>query len=190
MTLDIAANRASRKYSRRELLARALWEILRVPLFRWTPRPFWAWRRVVLRLFGARIGREVRICPTATVALPWNLSIEDNAAIGDAVILYSLGRIAIGRDVTISQYAHLCAGSHDFTRADLPLQKSPISIERGAWICADAFIGPDVWVGGMAIVGARAVVVRDVPRNALVAGNPARVVGERPAMTRAGRRSP
>jgi len=178
--LDIAANRAKSEWTLTEQFGRALWDFFRRPLFLWTPRPLWAWRRVILRLFGARIGRNVRFHPSARIAIPWNLSADDNAAIGDAAILYSLGAISIGRDATISQHAHLCAGSHDFRRADLPLLRGPIAIAHGAWICADAFVGPNVKVGRMAIVGARAVVVRDVPDHAIVVGNPARIVGERP----------
>jgi putative colanic acid biosynthesis acetyltransferase WcaF len=105
--------------------------------------------------------------------------VDDNAAVGDRVIIYNLGIISIGRDATISQHAHLCAGTHDFRRADMPLVKSPISIGAGAWICADAFVGPGVTVGPMAVVGARAVVVRDVADHVVVVGNPAHVVGER-----------
>lgn len=177
--LDIAANRAARKWSRQELAGRALWEILYLPLFAWTPRPFWAWRRGVLRLFGARIGAEVNIAPNVRIAVPWNLDIGAAAAVGERAILYALGPIHIGRGATISQHAHLCAGTHDYTRPDLPLLKPPITIGVGAWICADAFIGPGVTVGDFAVVGARAVAMRDVPASTIVAGNPARPIGKR-----------
>lgn len=180
---DIAAARRSRVWSRRELFARALWEGLRGPLFAWTPRPLWGWRRGVLRLFGARIGAGARLHPTVRVAVPWRLSIGEDAAIGDRAILYSLGRIEIGPAATVSQGAHLCAGSHDYARADLPLLRPPIRIGAGAWICADAFIGPGVAVGELAVIGARAVVMKDAPARAVLAGNPARIVKQRPALT-------
>lgn len=176
---DIAANRRARKWSSRELIGRALWEILRGPLFGWTPRPLWAWRRGVLRLFGARIGRRAHIHPTVRVAIPWTLEIGDEAAIGDRAILYSLGAIRIGARATISQHAHLCAGTHDHRQPDMPLVKATIEIGEDAWICADAFVGPGVRVGARAIVGARAVAVRDVAPDTVVAGNPARAVGQR-----------
>ena len=101
--LDIATNRASKKWSRRELFGRALWELLSLPLFAWTPRPFWAWRRAVLRLFGAHIGREVHLHPNVRIAVPWNLNLADASAIGDRAILYSLGPIRIGKGATVSQ---------------------------------------------------------------------------------------
>jgi len=176
---DIAANRRATKWTARQLLARALWEVLGQRLFAWSPRPAWAWRRAVLRLFGARVGRDVRIDPSALVAIPWNLAIADEAGIGARARLYSLGTIAIGRAATVSQDAHLCAGSHDFRSPDMRLTKPPIAVGAGAWICADAFVGPGVTVGDGAVVGARAVVVRDVPPGLVVAGNPAVEVGRR-----------
>jgi len=112
--------------------------------------------------------------------VPWNLRVGDNTAVGDGVILYSLGRIELGRDVTVSQGAHLCAGTHDYRKTDLPLVKATIAVGDGAWICADAFIGPNVVVGEHAILGARAVAVSNVDAWTIVGGNPARVIGKRP----------
>jgi putative colanic acid biosynthesis acetyltransferase WcaF len=180
-TVNVAANRAAHKWTRGELVRRTLWEVLRIPLFALTPRPLWAWRRAVLRAFGAKVGRSVRIHPSVKIAVPWTLSIGAEAGIGDGAILYGLGPITIGPRTTISQYAHLCAGSHDHCSADFRLTKPPIAVGADAWICADAFIGPGVTVGDRAIVGARAVVMKDVPEGVIVAGNPARVVRNRSA---------
>lgn len=175
----IKTNRSTSEWTRKELLARALWEILRGPIFAWTPRPMWWWRRTVLRLFGACVGAEVRILPSARVAIPWNLEIGDFSSVGDGALIYSLGKICIGKAVTISQHVHLCAGSHDFRRDDFPLMKEPIYVGDGAWVCADAYVGPGVRIGESAVIGARAVVVRDVPSDAIVVGNPANIVGTR-----------
>lgn len=176
---DVAASRRARKWSRIELAGRVLWACAH-PLFSCSPRLLWGWRRVLLRLFGARIGHGVRIFPSARIAIPWNLTIGEQATIGDRVILYALGPLSIGKGATISQGVHLCGGTHDYRRADFPLIKSSVSIGDGAWVCADAFIGPDVTVSDHAIVGARSVVVKDVPARTIVAGNPARHVGGRP----------
>lgn len=178
--LDIAANRRARKWTGRELAARAAWEIVQ-PLFRFSPRIVWGWRRGMLRLFGARIGRNVHVHPTVAVTIPWNLRVEDFAAIGDGVRIYNLGLVTIGRSATLSQGVHLCAGTHDYTRPDLPLIKAEIHVGEGAWVCADAFVGPGVTVASHAIVGARAVTMRDVPAWTIVAGNPARPIRRREA---------
>lgn len=133
----------------------------------------------MLSSFGAKIGRQVHIYNSAVVYMPWNLQIGDWSAIGELVYIYNLGLVTIGSQSTVSHKAHLCAGSHDYTKATLPLLKLPIVIEDQAWICADAFIGPGVTIGEGAVVGARAVVIKDVPPWTVVAGNPARVIKER-----------
>lgn len=176
--VDVAANRAARKWSRGEQVGRLLWAIA-LPVFRFSPRPFWGWRRAILRLFGARVGGNVHVYPTARIAIPWNLDLGEDCAIGDGAILYALGPISVGARATVSQYAHLCAGSHDWRDPAMPLLKPPIQIGCDAWICADAFIGPGVTVGEGAIVGARAVVMRDCAAGVILAGNPAKAIGVR-----------
>jgi len=133
----------------------------------------------VLRSFGASVGDDAHIYPSVKIAIPWNLVIGDQAAIGDGAILYCLGPITIGPRATISQYSHLCAGSHNYRAATFDLMKPSIVIGAEVWICADAFVGPGVRVGDGAVLGARSVVMRDVEPNIIVAGNPARRVGAR-----------
>lgn len=179
--IDVASNRAAVKYGRSEMLLRVLWGAFGRPLFRFVPRPFFSLRAAILRLFGASVGKNVHVYPSACVYMPWNLAIGDWSSIGERAYLYNLGPIAIGAGVTVSYRAHLCAGTHDFRQADFPLLKPPVNIRDGAWICTDAFVGPGVTVGEGAIVGARAVVVKDVPPRAIVAGNPAGILRFRPA---------
>jgi putative colanic acid biosynthesis acetyltransferase WcaF len=178
LTLDIAANRRIRKYTRLELLRRVLWGLGRWA-FRFSPRPCFGWRRFVLRCFGARIGAHVNTYPSTWVYFPWNLSVGDWSALGEHAFVYNLGPITLGQKVTISHRAQLCAGTHDYRQADLPLLKPPIVIQDQAWICADAFVGPGVTVGEGAIVGARAVAMKNVDAWTIVAGNPAQIVKKR-----------
>lgn len=153
--------------------------MLVTPLFRYSPRPLFGWRRFLLRLFGARVGRQAHVYPSARVYLPWNLTLGAEASIGEWALVYNLGPVEIGAQATVSHRAHLCAGTHDYRDPALPLLRLPIVIGSQAWICADAFIGPNVRVGEGAIIGAAAVVVRDVPPWRIVAGNPARVIKTR-----------
>jgi len=176
--LDIELCRSRRPYSSREYLGRLLWA-LASPLFRYSPRPLFAWRRLLLQLFGAQVGRAVHIYPSAQIYLPWNLSLGDEASIGEWALIYNLGPVRIGNQATISHRAHLCAGTHDYRDPALPLLRLGIDIGAQAWICADAFVGPGRTVGEGAIVGAAAVVVRDVPPWQIVGGNPAQVLKAR-----------
>lgn len=176
--LDIAANRAVRHYSNRDLVRRVLW-MAGALVFRLSPRPCFGFRRWMLRCFGAKIGAEVNLHASTRVYFPWNLRVGEWSAIGENVLVYNLGPVTIGAKVTISHGAHLCAGTHDDERPDLPLLKPPIEIGDQAWICSEAFIGPGVAVGPGAVVGARAVVTKPVPAWTVVAGNPARHIRSR-----------
>ncbi|MGO8926609.1 MAG: putative colanic acid biosynthesis acetyltransferase [Limisphaerales bacterium] len=176
--LDIAANRQSAKYSRAQMVRRLLW-IVGQSLFRLSPRPFFACRRLILRCFGATVGAYVHTYPSTRIYFPWNLTVGDWSAIGENMLVYNLGPVTIGQKVTISHGAHLCAGTHDYTRADMPLLKPSITIGDQVWICADAFVGPGVTVGEGAVVGARAVVIKDVAPWTVVAGNPAQPIKKR-----------
>jgi putative colanic acid biosynthesis acetyltransferase WcaF len=178
MTVDVTRNRAMRKWSRREQLARVLWAFARHG-FALVPRPLWSVRRAMLRVFGAQVGTNVHVHPSARITMPWNLTLGDGCAIGDRAIIYALGPITVAARATISQGAHLCAGSHDWRDPAMPLLKFPIMVGSDAWICADAFVGPGVRVGSRAIVGARAVVMKDVDEGVIMVGNPAQVVASR-----------
>ena len=135
----------------------------------------------MLRLFGAKVGKHVQIHPSAWIFHPWLFDIGDWSSVGFDALIYNLGKVSIGKNVTISQRAHLCAGSHDHRDAAMTLLKPPIQVGDGVWICADAFVGPGVSIGTGAVVGARAVVMRDVEPNAVMVGNPARQLSSRTA---------
>lgn len=176
--IDVTKNRAVRKWTHKEMLGRILWSVAQ-PLFALSPRPLWGWRRILLRAFGAEVGRDVHLFPSVKITIPWNLVLEDQCAIGDRAILYALGSIKIGARATISQGAHICAGTHDWRQSDMQLVKLPVEIGADAWIAADAFVGPNVSIGAAAILGARAVAMKDVPPQSIAVGNPALVVSHR-----------
>ncbi|MGP1309972.1 MAG: WcaF family extracellular polysaccharide biosynthesis acetyltransferase [Phycisphaerales bacterium] len=176
-------------YSFGEKVRRALWMLFGQPAMRLSFHNWYGLRAAWLRLFGARIGRHVRIRPTVKIEQPWNLTIGDNSSVGDHAILYCLGRVTIGSNVSVSQYAHLCAGSHDYTRADLPLLKPPVTIEDDVWIAADVFVGPNVTIGRGAVIGARASVFKNLEGGAVYGGEPARALRERVCWSPSGEES-
>ena len=176
--LDINKNRSTRKYTRKEVVTRIMWSVVR-PFFLFSPRPFFGWRSFLHRLFGARIGKDVHIYNSATIYIPWNLEIGDWSSIGEHTFIYNLSKITIGSKTTISHRTHLCAGTHDYTDRTLPLLKLPITIQDSVWVCADAFVSSGVTIGEGAVVGARSVVVKDVEPWMVVAGNPAKNIKTR-----------
>lgn len=171
-SLDINSNRKATKYSRKELFLRVLWGFGKVA-FRLIPRPCFGLRRAILRGFGAKVGSNVNIYPSALIYYPWNLEIGDDSSIGEWALVYNLGRVTIGERTTISQRVHLCAGTHDYNDPTMRLMKPPITIGDEVWVCADAFVGPNVQIADRCIIGARAVVMKSINDSAIVAGNPA-----------------
>ncbi len=162
-----------------EKIRRALWMLVGQPLFSLTFHNWYGLRAAWLRLFGAQVGSGVRLRPSVKIEIPWMLSLDDGATVGDHAILYSLGPICIGARTTVSQYAHLCAGTHDHSRRDFPLLRQPITVGSDAWIGTQAFVGPNVSIGPRAVVGARACVFKDIPADEIHGGNPARKIKDR-----------
>ena len=173
------AERSRSPYTTKEKIGRVLWNSLGQHVFALTFHNWYGLRNALLRLFGAKVGRPVRLRPSVIIEQPWNLSIGDNSSIGDRAIVYCLGKVTIGEYVSISQGAHLCAGTHDYRLADMPLLRPPIVIENYAWVAADAFVGPNVRVGEGALLGARACAMKDLEPWTIYAGNPAQKVKER-----------
>lgn len=169
-------------YPRREVLARWVWALVQATIFRWSPRPWHGFRTRLLRLFGAEISEpsQVVVFPTAQITFPWKLSLAPRSMVGPRVVLYNLERISLRRGANISQNCHLCAGTHDFKRWSMPLVAQPIVIGENAWLGADVFVGPGVTVGELCVVGARSVVVRDLPPRKICVGHPCRAIKDRP----------
>ncbi len=167
------------RHSWRNKLGRAAWNLVWLLFFRPTPRIMSRWRILLLRLFGARIGRGCHVYSSCRVWAPWNLTMGDYACLGHDVDCYTVDRVEIEAHATVSQYSFLCTASHDIASPNMELVTAPITIGSQAWIAAGAFIGPGVHVGVGAVVAARAVVVRNVGAWNVVGGNPARVIKSR-----------
>ena len=105
--------------------------------------------------------------------------MQHRACLGERANAYSLGKIDIQEGATIAQEAYLCTGTHDFNDPSLQLMTKPITIGKNAFIGARAMILPGVCIGDRAIVGAMSVVSKDVPGHQIVAGNPAKKIGDR-----------
>jgi putative colanic acid biosynthesis acetyltransferase WcaF len=158
---------------------RAIWGVCWALLYRPTPTILHSWRRTILRIFGARIGKGAHPYPSARIWAPWNLTMEENSCLGAEVDCYNVAPIRLEQNSTVSQKSYLCSASHDIRDPAFRLMTAPITIRRGAWVAAAAFIGPGVVVGERAVVAAMTALTKSVPDGVVVGGNPARVISLR-----------
>ncbi|MDV3253206.1 putative colanic acid biosynthesis acetyltransferase [Devosia sp. BK] len=160
-------------------LFRLLWLVSWTLFAAWTPTPLHRWRCLVLRLFGARVGRDVRIHGSAKIWYPPNLVIEDEAVVGWNTVLYCQAPIRIGHRAIVSQHVHLIAATHDVDCPDFSIIARPIEIDADAWIAARATVGPGVTIGQGAVLGAASVAFSNLESWTIYAGNPARPLRRR-----------
>ncbi len=156
-----------------------LWWLAQNSLFAWSPQFLYGWRRFLLRLFGAKIGKNVLVRPTVRVTYPWKIRIGNYSWIGDDVVLYSLGEIEIGKNTVISQKSYLCTGSHDYSKQTFDIFAKPIKIGDEVWIATDVFIAPGVQIENGCVIGVRSTVLDNLPVGKICYGNPAKPVKDR-----------
>ncbi len=157
----------------------ALWLLVSLILFRLCPFSFSALKCTLLRMFGAKVGRNVTIKPEVKITFPWKLTIGDHVWLGEECWLLNLDRIVVGNHVCISQRAFLCTGNHNHKRVTFDLITRPITLQDGAWIGAGGWIGPGVTVGSHAVLTAGSVAGKNLEANGIYQGNPAVRIKER-----------
>ena len=155
-------------------LKMALWWFIEAILFRPSLHKMNGWRCMLLRAFGAKVGHNTFINSRAKIWFPWNLEIGSNGGIGFDALIYNLDKVIIEDYATVSQRVHVNTGSHDYTDPAFPLITRPIHIGVGAFIGTDSYIGLGVNIGEMAVIGARSVVVSDMPSYTVSHGHPCR----------------
>ena len=166
-------------FSLKNKLSRILWSITYYIFFRYSPSFLFGWRRLLLKLFGAKIGRKVIVYSSVKIWLPSNLILHAGATLGRGVNIYNQGRVEIGENSIVSQGTHICASTHDYNNPLHPLLLAPVVIGKNAWLCADSFVGPDVQIGEGTVIGARAVIMKSTLPWGVYAGNPALKIKQR-----------
>jgi putative colanic acid biosynthesis acetyltransferase WcaF len=160
-------------FSLRNRLARLLWQIVHLLLYRTSPRPFHAWRAALLRLFGAKMGPGCHFYPSGKVWAPWNLVCEDCCTLGDYAEIYNPSPIYLESHCVISQQAYVCGATHDYNHPEFPMISYPMRMGAYAWICARASVAPGVNVGAGAVLGMGSVAARDLEPWTVYSGVPA-----------------
>ncbi len=174
---DSPYSRAS--FSRRNRLARLLWQWVYLLLYRTSPRPFHGWRAMLLRLFGATMGPGCHFYPSGKVWAPWNLVCEDHCTLGTGAEIYNPSPIHLESHCVISQEAYVCGATHDYNNPEFPMISYAMRLGAYSWICARASVAPGVTVGAGAVLGLGSVAVRDLEPWSVYSGNPAVKVKDR-----------
>lgn len=176
---DLARFRLPPDFRGRSAVVVQLWWLVQGTLFALSPQFLYGWRRWLLRLFGAKIGRGVLIRPSVRITYPWKLSVGDHSWVGDFAELYTLGPITIGRNAVVSQYGYLCTGSHDMESPTFDIYAEPIVVEDEAWLAAGVFVHPGVTIAKGSVVAARSIVRRSTIQFGVYAGEPLRHLRDR-----------
>lgn len=150
----------------------AFWHLANYLLFS-SFLPGSSWRRVLLRIFGARIGKGVIIKPGVMIKFPWKLSIGNDVWIGEKVWIDNLDSVHIADNVCISQRATLICGNHDYSSSSFDLITKPILIEEGAWIGSAAWVGPGTIIKSHAVLTAHSTATGILEPFGIYTGNPA-----------------
>ncbi|MGD9731529.1 MAG: putative colanic acid biosynthesis acetyltransferase [Desulfamplus sp.] len=160
-------------------IVRIVWYFVNAIFFQSSLCPSSSIKVFLLKLFGAKIGKCVRLKPSINIKYPWNLEIGDYSWIGENVWLDSLAPIKIGNNVCISQGAYLCTGNHDWKDQAFGLIIKPIVIEDGVWVGARAIVLPGVTMATHSIATAGSVIAKNTEPYAIYSGNPAAKIKER-----------
>lgn len=167
-------------FSKTNRALRLTWNIFYFFLFKYTPNFMHSWRALILKIFGAKIGKNVHVYPRVRIWAPWNLIIEDRVGIANGVTIYSMNKIIIRKNAVISQGSHLCTGSHDINSENFQLITKKIDIGAYSWICAESFIGPGVTIPEGCVISARSVIMKSPEDSWCVfSGNPGKKIKSR-----------
>ena len=130
---------------------------------------------LVKELFMGNIGENSRVMPPVTVVRGNSVKIGKNVVVMNNALFMAAGGITIEDNVLVAANAQLISNNHAlYDHAVLTCK--PVHLKRNCWIGAGATILPGVTVGENAVVGAGAVVTKDVEANTVVGGNPAKLI--------------
>ena len=141
--------------------------------------PIHNFRIFFLRFLRMKIGKHTAICRGVDVRTPYRISIGSNTIVNKHVVLDGRGEIFIGDNVDIVQEVNIWSLQHDYNSSTYSTKKGKVIIEDYVWLASRVTVLPGVTIGRGAVVGACSVVTKDIPPMCIVAGNPARVIGER-----------
>jgi putative colanic acid biosynthesis acetyltransferase WcaF len=141
--------------------------------------PFMGVKILLLKLFGAKIGKGLVIKPSVNIKFPWKLVIGNDVWIGENVWIDNLDAVIIGNNVCISQGALLLTGNHDYTLPSFDYRNQPIKVEDGVWIGAKSVVCPGVICKSHSILAVGSIATKNLESYTIYQGNPAKEVRKR-----------
>lgn len=169
---DVAEPPRKSPWSTKAKVLRLFWGVADVTLWRFSPTRLWGFRRVLLRCFGAKVGRGVKLHPSVKVIIPWHIELGDNVIVHERAILYALGEIRVGARSEIGPLSHICAGTHDFTNPAFTLLRQPINIGDDCLLGACSFVAPNVTLADRTLLMPRCALYTDSQPGQCYIGNP------------------
>ena len=156
-----------------------LWYFVNVIFFKPHINPSSGFKIILLRLFGAKVGRGVVIKPGVNIKYPWKLEIGNCCWIGENVWVDNLAKVTIEDNVCISQGAMLLCGNHNYKKTTFDLIVGEIILKQGAWVGAKATVCPGVTLNSHSILSVGSVANKDLDAYAIYQGNPGIKIRER-----------
>lgn len=133
----------------------------------------------VLKLFGAKIGKNVTIKPAVNIKYPWFLEIGNNVWIGETAWIDNFVKVVIEDNVCISQGALLLTGNHDYKKSTFDLIPKEIYLEKGVWIGAKSVVCGGIKCMSHSVLAVSSVATKDLQPYVIYQGNPAKAIRER-----------
>ncbi|UFH57410.1 WcaF family extracellular polysaccharide biosynthesis acetyltransferase [Spirosoma sp. KNUC1025] len=134
---------------------------------------------LVLKLFGAKIGKGVMIKPAVNIKYPWLLQIGNYVWIGEQVWIDNLSQVIIGDNSCLSQGAMILTGNHNYSLSTFDLTTQPITLADGVWIGARSVVCAGVRCESHAVLAVNSVATRSLEAYGVYQGNPAVLVRKR-----------
>lgn len=160
------------------LIKQFLWYFTDVFFFKSRMMPVSSVLVFFLKLFGAKIGKEVRIKPGIHVKYPWKLEVGDYSWLADCYI-DNLDEVKVGKNCCISQQAVLITGNHDYKSTRFDLITAPIILEDGAWIGAAAKVCPGITLHSHSVLTLGSIATNNLMPYTIYQGNPAIKIKDR-----------
>ena len=155
-----------------------LWYFTSIIFFK-SPFHFYALKRFLLKVFGAKVGNGVIIKPYVNIKYPWKLTLGNHIWIGEQVWIDNLDDVTISDNCCLSQGVMLLCGNHNYKKETFDLFTGNIILEQRVWVCAKSVIGPNTRIGKNVIVKPMSLVTSNLESNKIYGGNPAMLQGER-----------